>query len=249
MDKICGIYKITSPIDKIYIGKSRNIIRRFSNYKSLQCKNQIKLYNSLVKYGYDNHLFEIIYECSENELNELEKYYIIKFNCVNNPMGLNLTEGGDGGGRPSEETKKKMSESMRGNTKWVGKKHSEETKEKIRNARKGSKHTAETRAKLSRCMMGNTMSLGVKLSEETKKKMSISQQNRKKITNETREKMSKAQKGHPTSNDARTKMSITRKGRPALNKGIKYSEEKKEHMRLKTIATKSSHKQFNNFSL
>lgn len=33
MDKICGIYKITSPSSKIYIGQSKNISKRYKTYK------------------------------------------------------------------------------------------------------------------------------------------------------------------------------------------------------------------------
>ena len=37
-----GIYKITSPSNKIYIGQSINIERRFKEYKTLKnCKFQI----------------------------------------------------------------------------------------------------------------------------------------------------------------------------------------------------------------
>ena len=46
-----GIYKITSPTKKIYIGQSINIEYRIESYKKLiRCKKQIKLYNSLKKY-------------------------------------------------------------------------------------------------------------------------------------------------------------------------------------------------------
>ena len=44
-----GIYKITSPSNKIYIGKSNNINRRFKEYIKLRCKQQPKLYNSFKK--------------------------------------------------------------------------------------------------------------------------------------------------------------------------------------------------------
>jgi len=94
MNKICGIYKITSPSGKIYIGKSIDIIKRFKNYKNLQCKKQIKLYHSLMKHGYNNHLFDIIHECNMDELSNLEKHYIKFYNSVNTEHGLNLTEGG-----------------------------------------------------------------------------------------------------------------------------------------------------------
>ena len=48
-----GIYKITNPKGKIYIGQSVNIEKRFSSYKSIRnCHYQIKLFNSLKKYGF-----------------------------------------------------------------------------------------------------------------------------------------------------------------------------------------------------
>lgn len=51
--KISGIYKITSPTNKIYIGKSKSLKQRENNYKSSleKIKSQIKLYNSIKKYG------------------------------------------------------------------------------------------------------------------------------------------------------------------------------------------------------
>jgi hypothetical protein len=42
-----GIYKITSPLKKIYIGQSINIENRFKGYKKSLKKAQIKLYNSI----------------------------------------------------------------------------------------------------------------------------------------------------------------------------------------------------------
>ena len=57
--------------------------------------------------------------------------------------------------KPSEETKKKMSEASKGNKHALGYKHSEEAKNKMSEAKKGNKHA-----------------LGCKRSEETRKKMS-----------------------------------------------------------------------------
>jgi hypothetical protein len=37
---ICGIYKITSPSGKIYIGESENIPNRIYYYKIVSCKNK-----------------------------------------------------------------------------------------------------------------------------------------------------------------------------------------------------------------
>lgn len=86
--KTSGIYKITSPTNKIYIGQSMNVRRRLDQYKRLECKRQPKLYSSLSKYGFDNHIFEIIEECPESYLDELEiwwKYYY-GIQCVENGL-------------------------------------------------------------------------------------------------------------------------------------------------------------------
>jgi group I intron endonuclease len=96
-----GIYKITNPKGKIYIGQSKNINNRFDSYKKLyHCSQQRKLYNSLKKYGPENHKFEIIKECNIQDLNKFEIEYILYYNTVND--GLNLTFGGEGGARGEE---------------------------------------------------------------------------------------------------------------------------------------------------
>ena len=69
------IYKITSSKNRVYIGQTINFKVRFSQYQRLDCKNQKKLYNSLLKYGVEKHKFEIICECDINELNDKERYY------------------------------------------------------------------------------------------------------------------------------------------------------------------------------
>ena len=70
-----GIYKITNPAGKIYIGQSINIQRRFKSYFNLNCKKQIKLFNSLKKYGVENHIFETVCICTKEELNDKERHY------------------------------------------------------------------------------------------------------------------------------------------------------------------------------
>lgn len=81
-----GIYKITSPTEKVYVGQSINIERRWKSYKKLQCKQQTIIYRSLVKHGWINHRFEVIEECSIEQLNEREAYWIKNNNCVLNGM-------------------------------------------------------------------------------------------------------------------------------------------------------------------
>jgi group I intron endonuclease len=95
MEKICGIYKITSPTGKIYIGQSKDINKRIEPYKNARCKNQTKLYNSIIKYGWNSHVLNVIHTCCESKLNELEYYYIKEYDSFNTEHGLNLTSGGD----------------------------------------------------------------------------------------------------------------------------------------------------------
>lgn len=94
--KTIGIYKITTPIGEIYIGQSTDVERRFSEYRTLQCKTQKQLYYSLLKYGVESHKFEILIQCPESKLDELEQFYIRKFDSYKSEKGLNKTIGGYG---------------------------------------------------------------------------------------------------------------------------------------------------------
>jgi hypothetical protein len=101
-----GIYKIINPTGKIYIGQSTNIGNRKYYYSSIKCDKQPKLYNSLQKYGWEQHMFEIIEECSLEQLNEREIYWGLHYDVLGE-NGLNLRLG-DANGLCSEETKKKI---------------------------------------------------------------------------------------------------------------------------------------------
>jgi group I intron endonuclease len=87
-----GIYKITSPTKKVYIGQSIDIEKRFKNYEGLNCKRQPAIYNSLLKYGWEQHIFEVIEECLEEQLNEREIYWGNYFKVLGE-NGLNLRLG------------------------------------------------------------------------------------------------------------------------------------------------------------
>jgi len=78
-----GIYKITNPKGRIYIGQSKNIDERIARYKKLQCcKHQLFLYRSFLKYGVDNHSFEIILrgDFTKKELNSFESKFVNEYN-------------------------------------------------------------------------------------------------------------------------------------------------------------------------
>jgi hypothetical protein len=106
-----GIYKIISPTNKIYIGQSIDIEKRWDkNYKTLRCKSQIKLYNSLKKYGWENHIKEIIEECNEEQLLERETYWKLFYKVLEIPSLCCRTDGRFGS--MSQETKQKISEGL-----------------------------------------------------------------------------------------------------------------------------------------
>ena len=182
--KIGVIYKITSPSKKIYIGQTINLKNRLNKYKSFDCKKQIKLYNSIMKYGWDLHIFEILEEinCEENKklLNEREIYWIKTLNSFNSPFGLNCTEGGNGN---------------------VGRKCSEETKKKISLGNKGKIISPEARKKISEYHTGKRYTR----TAETIKKISESKLNHI-VSDETRKKISKFHKGKITSEETKEKI-------------------------------------------
>jgi group I intron endonuclease len=173
---IIGIYKITSPTKRIYIGQSVNIYKRFKQYEKLDCKMQIRLYNSLIKYGYKNHKFEIIDVCDINSLNNKEQYYQELFNCIGQ-HGLNcrVTSSNDRTGYFSDETRNKLSKANIGNKNGKGNKGivpSNSTRENLRIKNTGKKHSIETCAKIRLSLLGNTHALGYRFPDEIKAKMS-----------------------------------------------------------------------------
>lgn len=141
--KICGIYKITSPTNRVYIGQSVDILYRIKMYSYLNCKTQRKLYNSLKKHGYENHKFEIIEMCSIDDLNKRERFWQEHYNATSN-KGLNcvLTGSSDKKGEVCDYTKELISSKSK---KWysenkhprLGIKISEDLRSKFSKIRKG----------------------------------------------------------------------------------------------------------------
>ena len=139
-----GIYKITSPLGYIYIGQSINIDYRFYVYKKLKCKAQLRIYNSFVKHGVDNHLFEIIEECPFNLLNERERYWQDFYNVLGKKgLNCNLVSTNNSPKILSDETKLKISNSL------IGFRHTKESKDKISKSLIGRPVSKETRSKIS----------------------------------------------------------------------------------------------------
>lgn len=109
------IYKHTTPSGRCYIGQTVNPKKR---WKPLEYKECQKFFYAIIMYGWNNITHEIIDSCETQEkANELEAFYIKKYDSVNN--GYNILTGGithDGMNNPfcgrkhTEESKKKMSQ-------------------------------------------------------------------------------------------------------------------------------------------
>ena len=106
-----GIYILTSPSGKQYVGKDSNLPTRAKIHLSGNTPLCPAIHNAIQQYGRDAFSLEVIQYpgISEETLNAVERWKIRQLQTVS-PSGYNLTEGGDGGKR-SEETRKKMSES------------------------------------------------------------------------------------------------------------------------------------------
>ena len=157
---IGNIYIIINPKNNIYIGQTIDFKNRIRSYKYLKCNSQPRIFNSIKKYGFENHTIEIL-EVVENEdkkmliekLNELEIFYIKKYNSCSD-SGLNCEIGGRNS-PCSKETIEKIRKSK------LGKKHSEETKLKLSlinsgkpSNRKGSKLSINHRISLLNAITG-----------------------------------------------------------------------------------------------
>jgi group I intron endonuclease len=199
-DALCGVYRITNIVNnKVYIGQSINIKARWKEHINALRRGDSRctlLQRAWNKYKEHNFTFEILELCTEEELDFVEIKYIKLYNAVNN--GYNIESGGNKNKRLSEETKKKLRESH------LGKKMSEETIQKMSNSRMGSKNP----------MYGKTHS------PEARKKISEAHKGKPSYTptEETKEKIRKANIGKITSAETRKKISEAAMGRPAWNK-------------------------------
>lgn len=180
-----GIYKITNLKGKIYIGQSTNIEERLKQYKKTRCKKQTKIYRSLVKYGIDNHTFEIITTCEVEQLNELERYYQDCYNVLSeNGLNCRLTETKNISGSLSTETRLKLSDAAKNRT--------VETRKNMSEAQKGKKHSDEQNLQKSLRQKGQPHKPH---SDETKLKMSEAKKG-KTFSDERKRKMSEVLIGH-----------------------------------------------------
>lgn len=92
----CGIYKITNQVtDECYIGQSVDIAKRWAEHAKcglgIDTPPKNKLYAAMQEHGLWNFSWELLEECSREELDEKEAYYIEMY--MSNNYGYNSTSG------------------------------------------------------------------------------------------------------------------------------------------------------------
>ena len=147
------LYVHICPNGKRYYGiTNQKVENRWRNGKGY--KNQI-FYKAIEKYKWDNIEHIVLFDSlTEYEAKELEQYFIQWYNTANKKYGYNMSLGGESY-NCSEETRKKMSEVRKGEkAPMYGKYHSEETKSKISESLKGKHHSEETKRKMGESRKG-----------------------------------------------------------------------------------------------
>ena len=210
-----GIYCYIDKKDNqiVYVGKDSNIDKKKRHRQHLAPSNyNAQQINRILQNNPDRYIYRVLWEiddCTDNHLNQMEIFYIKKYD----PQ-FNFTEGGDGisGFKHSEEARKKMSENHRDvsgtnnpmygktgeNSPRYGKTLSEETRKKISESMKGKTLSEETRKKMSEAHKGeNNHMYGKTHSLETRKKMSEAKKGKTR-SEETRKKISKSMKAQNT---------------------------------------------------
>jgi group I intron endonuclease len=202
------IYKHTNNIsNKAYIGYTHLTIENRWKGHLKESRNNIskrKISKAIRKYPKDSWTHEILIDNipTLKEAKNLEIIMIFKYDTYHH--GYNLTLGGDGCGKPSEETKKHLSEVHKGiPNNWLGRKHSEISKKNMSKSHKGFRHAEESKKKCSetlkkknikRNLYGeNNPFYGRNHSEKSKEKQRLTHLG-KKASEETKKKMSEAQK-------------------------------------------------------
>ena len=161
-----GIYKLTNPKGKVYIGQSTNIEHRWEKGHKYNVGEGKKLKNSINKYGWENHQKDIIEECSVEDLESRETYWIDFYDSYK--TGLNSTSSGGLSGYKDDEWKRKHRMGLTGRKGyWKGKKRPNHSKWLKENGSGLSyKRTQEQKDDLSKKLTGR------KFSKEVREKIS-----------------------------------------------------------------------------
>jgi len=149
-----GIYKITSPKGKIYIGSAVNLDKRLKQHEykyrqwvkdktSSACRY---LYSAFEKYGFENFKIEVLENCEKLQLEEREQYWLDFYKSYNKENGYNILKKAysNVGYKPSKESVEKMRKSL------TGRKRSKESIKKQILSTKGVKRSESAKQNISK---------------------------------------------------------------------------------------------------
>lgn len=164
---------INKTTNKTYVGQSCNIERRwrnngidYYNYNKSD-EDQSIFWKAIQSYGWDGFEHIILKEnLTLEEANYWEGYYMDFYHSRYFENGYNIREAGSNGAL-SEKTKQKLSELAKERELWKGDNNPKHLDPPIgeKNPMYGKKHSEETRQKISEALTGRT------LSEEQKQKI------------------------------------------------------------------------------
>ena len=175
------VYMHTSPSGKRYVGiTSKSPKRRWRNGTSYRGNTYFN--NAIRKYGWDNFRHEVLFEnIDEFVAKRIEQILIVLFRSADSAYGYNLTLGGESayGWKHSDLEKKKMSESHMGEKNYFyGKTHTEQTLKKLSEASTGNKnwvgrhHTEESKQKIRLAHLGKpSPTKGATMNQEQRDKI------------------------------------------------------------------------------
>jgi len=172
---------------KKYIGQTTQILeKRINRHFCDSEKTDYHFHRAIRKYGEENFIFGVVEECNLEELNSKEMYWIDKYNTFGN--GYNSDTGGLNGRLLSEDTKEKISNSLKNRT------FTPEHLEKIKKSLTGKTLSEETRNKISQSKIGKSRG---PLSDEHKKKIGDANRGKKlgPLSEEHRKKVGDALRG------------------------------------------------------
>ena len=181
LTKNAGVYRISNRVDgKQYIGGSLLVLRRLGHHRSLlrrQLHFNRHLQRAWDKHGEDAFVFEVVQFCDKDDVLFCEQTHLDEmFATVDRRLIYNTATVAAApmtGLKASDETRRKMSDALR------GKRRCEATKERMRKAQRGRVVSDEGRRNVSMSKSGaNHPNWGKSMPEVVREKISAAQKGR-----------------------------------------------------------------------